>query len=132
MKGMTSKITKTLVPLSRIKCDDNSGAQLLKIIGLKSYKGVRNRYPAAGVGSTVICSVVKGDTKMVGTKVIAVITRQRKEFKRPNGTRISFEDNAAVLINEDGLPIGTEIKGAIAREVAERYPKVSAIAAVVM
>ena len=132
MKGLTTHIVKTLIPLSRIKCADNSGAQILKIIGLKSYKGVRNRYPSAGVGSTVVCSVVKGDTKMIGTKVTAVITRQRKEYKRPNGTRISFEDNAAVLINEEGLPVGTEIKGAIAREVAERYPKVSAIASVVI
>jgi large subunit ribosomal protein L14 len=132
MKGLTSKVTKTLGLLARIRCDDNSGAQILKLIGLKKYKGVRNRYPTAGVGDTIICSVVKGDTKMVGTKVIAVITRQKKEYKRPNGTRVSFEDNAAVLINEDGLPVGTEIKGVIAREVAERYPKVSAIAAMVV
>jgi len=132
MKGLTSKVTKTLTILTNLKCDDNSGAQVLKIIGLLRYKGVRNRYPAAGVGDTVICSVIKGDTKMIGTKVTAVITRQRKEYKRPNGTRIGFEDNAAVLINEDGLPVGTEIKGVIAREVAEKYPKVSAIAATVI
>ena len=132
MKGLTSSVTKTLTLLSILKCDDNSGAHMLKLIGLQRYKGVRNRYPAAGVGDIIICSVVKGDTKLIGTKVTAVITRQKKEFRRPNGTRISFEDNAAVLINEDGLPVGTEIKGVIAREVAERYPKISAIAAMVV
>ena len=54
--------------------------------------------------------------------------RQKKEIRRANGSRVSFEDNACVLVNDDKLPIGTEIKGVIAKEVAERYPKVAAIA----
>jgi large subunit ribosomal protein L14 len=58
----------------------------------------------------------------------AVIIRQKKAIRRVNGMRYSFEDNACVLIDETGVPKGTEIKGVVAREVAERFPKVSAIA----
>ena len=65
---------------------------------------------------------------MVKKKIKAVIIRQKKEITRPNGNRVSFEDNACVLVNDEKLPIGTEIKGVIAKEVAERYPKVAAIA----
>ncbi|MEM2948348.1 MAG: uL14 family ribosomal protein [Candidatus Anstonellales archaeon] len=128
MRGLPAKIVKTLVPGSTLVCNDNSGAKELMIIGVVGWKGRRGRYPRAGVGDMVICSVKKGDPKMVGTVVRAVITRQKKEIRRPNGMRVFFEDNAAVLVTEDGLPIATEIKGVIARELGERYPKVIAIA----
>lgn len=65
---------------------------------------------------------------MMKKVVRALVVRQKKEYRRPTGTRILFEDNAAVLITEEGLPVGTEIKGVVAREVAERFPKVAAIA----
>jgi large subunit ribosomal protein L14 len=71
--------------------------------------------------------VKKGNPDMVKKIVKAVIVRQRKEFRRPSGLRISFEDNAAVLVTDEGLPVGTEIKGVVAKEVAERFPKVAAI-----
>ena len=61
-----------------------------------------------------------------------MIIRQRMQYRRPNGVRIQFEDNAAVLVDDQGLPVGTEIKGAVAREVADRFPKVAAIAAAVV
>ncbi len=132
MKGVASKVVKTLTLGSYLKCDDNSGAKVLSIIGVVGYKGRRGRNPRAGVGDIVICSVKKGDPKVKGTVVKAVITRQRKEYRRPNGMRICFEDNAAVLVNDEGLPIATEVKGVIAREVAERFPKVSAISPGIM
>ncbi|MBI2079946.1 uL14 family ribosomal protein, partial [Candidatus Micrarchaeota archaeon] len=74
-------------------------------------------------------SVKKGNPDMIKKVVKALIIRQKKEYRRANGWRISFEDNAAVLVTDDGLPVGTEVKGVVAREVAERYPKVSAISA---
>jgi large subunit ribosomal protein L14 len=58
----------------------------------------------------------------------AVIVRVRKEFKRPDGTRIKFEDNAVVLVDEKGLPKASEVKGIIAKEVGERFPKIAGIA----
>ncbi len=127
MKAIPAKVVKALTVGSYLKCDDNSGAKVLMIIGVVGYKGVRGRYPRAGVGDMVICSVKQGNPKMKGQVVKAVIVRQKKEYRRPNGLRVSFEDNAAVVVNDEGIPIGTEVKGVIAREAADRFPKVAAI-----
>ncbi|VVB65425.1 50S ribosomal protein L14 [Candidatus Gugararchaeum adminiculabundum] len=132
MKGLPTNVTKGLTTSSRLVCDDNSGAKLLMIIGAIGTKGKLARNPSVGVGDIVIVSVKKGDPKIRKKVERAVITRQRKEFRRANGVRIMFEDNAGVLVDDQNLPKGTEIKGAIAREVAERYPKVAAIAAAVI
>ncbi len=128
MKGLTGKIVKSLTTGSYLLCHDNSGAKELFIFGVKGAKSVRTRYPSVGIGDVVIVSVKKGNPDMIKKVVKALIIRQKKEFRRANGLRISFEDNAAVLITDDGLPVATEIKGVVAREVAERYPKVAAIA----
>ncbi|MFA5049713.1 MAG: uL14 family ribosomal protein [Candidatus Micrarchaeia archaeon] len=127
MKGIGSRITKTLTIGSRLVCDDNSGAKEIMIIGVSGAGSKRNKNPSAGIGSVVTASVKKGKPEMVKKKVKAIIIRQKKEFKRPNGMTVCFEDNAAVLINDDFLPVGTEIKGTVAIEIAERYPKVSGI-----
>ncbi len=127
MKGVAAKVTKGLTLGSTLKCSDNTKAKELQLIGVIGYKGVRGRYPAAGVGDLAICSVKKGGPTVKGTVVKAVIIRQKKEYRRANGWRISFEDNAAVLVNDEGLPLGTEIKGVIAKEVVERFPKLAAI-----
>ena len=58
----------------------------------------------------------------------ALVIRQKSAIRRPNGLRVCFEDNAVALVDEGGLPKGTEIKGVIAREVVESFPKVAAIA----
>jgi large subunit ribosomal protein L14 len=63
---------------------------------------------------------------------MAVIIRQRKEYRRANGMRIKFEDNAAVLINEKLEPRASEIKGPVAKEVVERFPAVGKIATIVV
>lgn len=129
MKGFTSKITKTLTLGTVLPCSDNSGAKMLYIVGSLRFKGTRGRNPAVGVGDIIIASVRKGKPDMIKKVVKALIVRQKKEFRRANGSRIAFEDNAAVLVNDDYLPVGTEIKGVVAREVAERFPKVAAISA---
>jgi len=133
MKPLTSKVTKALTTGSRLVCADNSGAKIYEIIGVRKYHGVRGRYPKAGVGDVVICSVKKGTPKKRKTIVKALIVRQKKEYKRADGTRVQFYDNAAVEIDpEKKIPIATEIKGAIGREIVERYPKVAAIASIVI
>ena len=129
MKGFTSTICKTLTTASMIPCTDNSGAKMIYVISALHYKGTRSRPPQVGIGDIVIASVKKGKPDMVKKVVKALIVRQKKEFRRANGTRIFFEDNAAVLVNDDFLPVGTEIKGVVAREIAERFPKVAAISA---
>lgn len=128
MKGLTGNVVKGLTRGSVITCHDNSGAKAVHIIGGIGKGGTRGRYPSFGVGDIIIASVRKGNPDMVKKVIRALIVRQRKEYRRPNGIHIMFEDNAAVLVTEDGLPVGTEIKGVVAREVAERFPKVAAIA----
>ncbi|MCX6777427.1 MAG: 50S ribosomal protein L14 [Candidatus Micrarchaeota archaeon] len=132
MKGLPSRVTRGLTVGSRLVCDDNSGAKIVAIIGVIGTKGRHGSVPSAGVGDTVIVSVKKGTPQMRKKIERGVIVRQRREFRRPTGYRIMFEDNALVLIDDKGLPKGTEIKGAICREVAERFPKVAAIAAAVV
>ena len=132
MKALKTSIPRALTIGSQLLCDDNSGARIIEIIGVAGWKGRRGRYPRAGIGDVVIVSVKKGTPQMKKKIERAVIIRQKKEIRRLTGMRIAFEDNAAVLIDEQGLPKGTEIKGAIAREVSERFPKVAAIAAVVV
>jgi large subunit ribosomal protein L14 len=62
----------------------------------------------------------------------AVVIRQRQSIRRPSGTRVKFEDNAAVLIDEMGEPRGTEIKGPVAREVAERFGSIASTATMIV
>ena len=128
MKGLGTSMTKCLQTGSRLVCNDNSGAKIVQIIGVKGAKARHAMYPKAGISDVVIVAVKKGTAAMKGKVLRAVIVRQRKMFRRPNGMRVCFEDNAAVIIDDQGLPVGTEIKGAVAREVSERFPKVAAIA----
>lgn len=129
MKGLTSNVVKTLTLGTIMPVTDNSGAKVVKLVGALKYHGTRKRNPTVGVGDVIIASVRKGKPDMVKKVVKALVVRQKKEFRRPNGMRIMFEDNAVVLVNDDFLPMGTEIKGVVAREIAERFPKVAAISA---
>ena len=62
----------------------------------------------------------------------AVIIRQRKEYRRPSGMRVSFEDNAAVLVDDKNEPKGSLIKGPVAKEVVERFPTISKVASIIV
>ncbi|QLJ53002.1 MAG: LSU ribosomal protein L14 [Candidatus Fermentimicrarchaeum limneticum] len=132
MRGLQSRVTKGLTIGSRMLCDDNSGAKIVQIIGVKGSHSKRTRTPSVGIGDIVIVAVKKGVPQMKKKVEKAVIIRQRRSFRRAGGTRVEFEDNAAVLIDDQGLPKGTEIKGAIAREVVDRFPKVAGIASAVV
>ena len=93
----------------------------------------RGRVPAAGIGDFVLASVKKGKLEMRKTVVPAIIVRQRKEFRRPDGIRVRFEDNAAVVLkDEKGNPKGTIFKGPIAKEVADRWPAVAKVASMIL
>lgn len=117
---------------ARLLCVDNTGAKELQIISVMGYHGSRRRMARAGVGDRVIASVKKGTSEMRKQLVQAVIVRQRKEYRRTDGLRVKFEDNAAVIVTPDGSPKGSEIKGPIAKEAAERWPKVAGIASMVI
>ena len=132
MKSIRSNITKVLNSGSIVDCVDNTGAKQLQIISVKGYRGVQNRYPRAGIGDICIVSVKKGTPEMRKQVMKAVIIRQKKEFRRSNGLRISFEDNAMVIVDDSGMPKGTDIKGPVAKEVAERFPKIGTTASILV
>ena len=130
-KAISARITKALHNGSRLVCADNTGAKEIEIISTKGYRGVKRRYPRAGVGDLIVTTVKKGKPDIRKQVVLAVIIRQKKGYTRYDGSRIRFEDNAAVLVADDGSPKGTEIKGAVAREAIERWNKIGTIASIV-
>ena len=133
MKPLKSRITRALPSQATILTCDNSGAKVIKIVSVKGHKTVRGRIPAAGVGDLVMAAVQKGKLEMRKQVVPAVIVRQKKEYRRADGTRIKFEDNAAVVLKDlKGNPKGTIFKGPIAKEVAERWPAVAKVANMVV
>ena len=127
MRAMSSKITGGMTIGSRIKVDDNSGVKMLRIVGKRGYSGRRKRRPTVGIGDIFFGSVIQGKIDMKKKIVRAVVIRQRKMFRRATGERVIFEDNAAVLVTEKNEPTASEIKGVVAKEVAERFPKISTI-----
>jgi len=132
VRGIKASVTKGIQSKTLIKCADNTGAKVLEFISSKGYRGTRRRQPKAGVGDLVVVSVKKGVPEMRKQVLTAVIVRQKKEYKRPDGIRVSFEDNAAVIVDENGEPKGTEIKGPIAKEAAERFPKIASTATMIV
>lgn len=132
MRGLTSKILRALQTGSKIVCADNTGARVVQIVSVFGYHGVKNRQPKMGLGDLATVTVKKGTPDMKRKLVRAVVVRQKKEFRRPNGLRVSFEENAMILLNENGDPRGTVIKGPVAREVAERFPKVGSMATIII
>lgn len=128
MKGLSTRISKGLVPGSVLFCADNSGAKTIMIINKLGKVGRRKRLPGCGVGDIVIGSVKSGSPTYIKKIVRVIIIRQKKPIRRANGMRVRFEDNAGILVTESNLPVGTEVKGAMAREVVERYIKLAGIA----
>ena len=133
MQPIKSRITRALPVYSKIETCDNSGAKIIKIFTVIGQKTVKGRISSAGVGDLVMASVQTGKSDMRKQVVFAVIVRQKKEFRRADGTRIKFEDNAAVVLKDDkGNPKGTIFKGAIAKEACERWPGIAKIASIVV
>ena len=119
---------------AEVEVVDNSGAKIIKIIGVHKYKTVKRQLEQAGVGELVTANVLKGKPDMKHQVVKAVIVRQKKEYKRPEGTTIKFESNGAAVLKEvkQFTPKGTIIKGPIGKEVAQRYPAVARIASIIV
>ncbi len=133
MKGVKARLTRGLPHTANVLACDNSGARILRIISVKNAKTVKGRKPSASVGDYVMCSVVEGKPEMRKQVVAAIIVRQRMPYRRLDGVRIRFEDNAAVVIKDEmGNPKGTMIKGPIAKEAAERWPLVAKIAGMII
>ena len=122
MKGVAAKLTRGLNIGSLVLASDNSGARIVRIVSVKGGKTRRGRQQYAKIGDMVKVSVRKGDPKMKGEVYDAVIIRQKKPFRRKTGERVAFMDNAVALLkDEKGNPKGTQIKGSVAKEVADRW-----------
>ena len=132
MEALKADVTQGLEKGSLINCADNTGARELKVISTAGYSGTLNRHPKAGIGDKITVSVTKGTPEMRRQVLEAVVIRQRKPIRRPDGTRVRFEDNAAVIIDDNEEPRGTEIKGPIAREVAERFGSIASTATMIV
>jgi len=117
---------------SYVKVADNSGAREVMIINVPLVKGRLRRIPAAGVGDLVVVTVKKGTPQMRRQVTYAVVIRQRRPFRRADGTWVSFEDNAVVIVGQDGTPKGSEIRGPVAKEAADRWPRIAKMATIII
>ena len=129
MKGVAARLTRGMNIGSNVVAADNSGAQIVRIVSVKGGKSKKGRQQYAKLGDWVKVSVRKGDTKMKGEVFDAVIVRQKKPFLRNTGERVAFMDNAVILLKDDkGNPKGTQIKGPIAKEAAEKWQFIGKLA----
>ncbi|MFH5881617.1 50S ribosomal protein L14 [Liberiplasma polymorphum] len=104
---------------SRLKIADNSGAK--EILTIKVLGGTRRKYARVGdIITATVKQATPGGAVKKGEVVKAVIVRTVREIRRPDGTYIKFDDNAAVIVREDKSPRGTRIFGPVARELREK------------
>ncbi|QGZ97711.1 50S ribosomal protein L14 [Mycoplasma sp. NEAQ87857] len=116
-----------LLELSRANVADNSGAKEIGVIRILG----GSKKKIAKIGDVIVCSVKKAmPNGMVkeGQVVKAVVVRSRYGIARDNGSYIRFDDNAVVILKEDGTPRGTRVFGPVAREIREKYPKIVSLA----
>ena len=132
MKGIAGRQHRGLPLGATMVCADNTGAKIISLIDVKAWHGVARRIPAAGVGDMFIATVKKGTPEMRSKVVYAVVIRKRRTYRRSSGTMVEFEDNAAVLVTPEGEVRGSEIKGPVAREASERWPRIAAIASTIV
>jgi large subunit ribosomal protein L14 len=113
---------------TRLKVADNSGAR--ELLCIRVVGGHYRRYASVGdVITATVKSAQPGGQVKKGEVVKAVVVRVAKEYRRPDGSNIRFDDNAAVLINNQNNPRGTRIFGPVARELRERnYMKIVSLA----
>ena len=104
---------------SRLRVADNSGAK--EVLVIKVLGGTRRRYAAIGdVFIATVKDAIPGAAVKKGDVVKCVVVRTKKERRRPDGSYIRFDENAAVLIKDDQTPRGTRIFGPVARELREK------------
>jgi|TARA_B110001454_G_scaffold66324_1_gene64557 large subunit ribosomal protein L14 len=125
-------VTRSIPVGAQIVCADNTGAKIIEIINVHKYKTRVSRLPAAAVGDFCNVVVKKGPAELRKQVYGAVIIRQKYAINRLNGVRVQFEDNAGVLITPEGEVKGTDIKGPVAAEATEKWPRVANLASMVI
>ena len=125
-------VTRSIPVGAQIVCADNTGAKIIEIVNVHKYKTRVSRLPAAAVGDFCNVVVKKGPAELRKQVFGAVIIRQKYAIDRLNGVRVQFEDNAGVLITPEGEVKGTDIKGPVAAEATEKWPRVANLASMVV
>ncbi|CAG0922573.1 unnamed protein product [Notodromas monacha] len=108
-----------------MNCADNTGAKNLFVIAVYGVGGRLNRLPSAAVGNIIVTTVKKGKPELRKKVMQAVVIRQRKPFRRKDGSFIYFEDNAGVIVNNKGEMKGSAITGPVAKECADLWPRIA-------
>lgn len=132
MMGQRPKISTGMSAGSVVRCADNTGAREIRIIQVRGYKGRLRRVPTAAVGDMVVVSVRRGTPDMRKKIFQAVLVRQKKPYRRADGAWVQFEDNAAVIMTPEGEMRGSEIRGPVAKEAAERWPRIAGAASIIV
>ena len=112
--------------LSRLEVADNTGAKKVRMI-----RRIGQNKKTASVGDIIVCHVKESSTEASvkkGTVVRAVVVRTRSPLKRRDGSYLRFDENAVVIVNNDGTPKGTRIFGPVARELRQKYMKIISLA----
>ena len=113
---------------TRLRVADNTGAK--ELLCIRVMGGSTRRY--AGIGDIIVATVKEatpGGVVKKGDVVKAVVVRTRRETRRKDGSYIRFDDNAAVLVNDDKMPTGTRIFGPVARELRDKdFTKILSLA----
>ena len=108
--------------LSRLEVADNTGAKKVRMI-----RRIGQNKKTASVGDIIVCHVKESSTEASvkkGTVVRAVVVRTKSPLRRVDGSYLRFDENAVVIVNNDGTPKGTRIFGPVARELRQKYMKI--------
>ena len=111
---------------SKLSVADNTGAKSAMMI-----RRIGQAKKSAGVGDLIVCHIKEATTDSAvkkGTVQRAVIVRTRAPIRRRDGSRIRFDQNAIVIVNNEGAPRGTRIFGPVARELRQKYLKIVSLA----
>ncbi|HAD21712.1 MAG: 50S ribosomal protein L14 [Verrucomicrobiota bacterium] len=112
--------------LSRLEVADNTGAKKVRMI-----RRIGQNKKTASVGDIIVCHVKESTTEASvkkGTVVRAVVVRTKSALRRVDGSYLRFDENAVVIVNNDGTPKGTRIFGPVARELRQKYMKIISLA----
>ena len=112
--------------LSRLEVADNTGAKKVRMI-----LRIGQNKKTASVGDIIVCHVKESSTEASvkkGTVVRAVVVRTKSALRRVDGSYLRFDENAVVIVNDDGTPKGTRIFGPVARELRQKYMKIISLA----
>jgi large subunit ribosomal protein L14 len=119
-------LTVMIQLLSRVEVADNTGAKKARMI-----RRLGQNKKTASVGDIIVCHIKESSTDSTvkkGSVVRGVVVRTRAPIRRPDGSYIRFDENAIVLVGNDGVPIGTRIFGPVARELRSKFMKIISLA----